>query len=84
MSYCKFLESCVVGLVPANDSNCCKVCLASGDKDRKVRFCCKCCNVELCVVDCFWSNHNLVDFCSKVFEWCLSWCPPSSLDVILA
>ena len=98
MSYHKFLESCLDGLVddfriprstmhtvplpliplqlphplrlerliyqvdqqivkfPANVSNCCcKVCLGRGDKERKVTFCCKCCNVGLCVVNCFWS-----------------------------
>ena len=35
---------------PAIVSNRCK-----GDKDCKVKFCCKCCNVGLCVVNCFGS-----------------------------
>ena len=96
LSYQKFLESCVDGLIgdfrmpctsrhkvpllpiplqpplparpdrlmyhvdhqivkfPPSVSNRCKVCLARGDKDWKVRFCLQRCTVGLCVVDCFW------------------------------
>ena len=38
-----------------------------GDEDRKVRFCCKRCNFGLCVVNCFWSYHTLIDFWLKPF-----------------
>ena len=111
LSYRKFLESCVDGLIgdfrmprtsrhkvpllpiplqpplparpdrlmyhvdhqivkfPPSVSNRCKVCLARGDKDRKVRFCCKRCNVGLCVVDCFWSYHTLLRPC---LNFCLA------------
>ena len=46
---------------PDGKANRCKVCYARGDK-KKVRYYCKRCDVALCVVDCFWAYHYLVNY----------------------
>ena len=50
-----------IQVFPDGKANRCKVCYAKGGK-KKVRYCCKRCDVALCVVDCFWAYHYLVDY----------------------
>ena len=50
-----------IQVFPDGKANRCKVCYARGGK-KKVRYCCKRCDVALCVVDYFWAYHYLVDY----------------------
>ena len=49
-----------IKVYPDGKANHCKVCYARGGR-KKVQYHCKRCNVALCVVDCFWAYHYLLN-----------------------